>query len=88
MNELPGTNDFSFGPTAHTNIAALGGLVRNKAGNSGKGKDDDSQNGVGGGVTEPGLGKRRLVLLGHSGLDGSRATHHASLESGGTVIGR
>lgn len=86
MNGLPGTNDFSLGSTAHTNIGAPGGLVGNKEPNSGQGKDDDSQDGVGSGVTEPSLGKRRLVLLGQSGLDGSGATHHASLESGGTEM--
>jgi hypothetical protein len=55
---LPGTNDFTLGPSAHTDIGALGGLVTNKETDSRKGKDNHSQDGVGGRVTEPSLGKR------------------------------
>jgi hypothetical protein len=87
LDELPGPNDLTLGTSAHADIGALGGLVRNEKGNSRKSNHQDSKDGVGGRVTEPSLGKR---VLGHSaaGADGtsSRATHHAGLKSGGTVM--
>jgi hypothetical protein len=84
---LPGTNDFTLGPSAHTDIGALGSLVTNKEPNTRKGKDHHSENGVGGRVTEPSLGKSGLVLLAQRFTFEDRATrHHAALKSSGAVM--
>jgi hypothetical protein len=80
---LPGTNDFTLGPSAHTDIGALGSLVTNKEPNTRKGKDHHSENGVGGRVTEPSLGKR---VVGNGTAGPGRTSHHAGLESGGAVM--